>query len=319
MLSDKLASRRPRPRLSTALSIAPVLMLAAACGGDAGADRGVEIEPLDTVTAPAPARLATTSSPSVPGVKAVASPAAPDPTDTPVAPPPTDATEQLQPTEPPVLPSSPAAVDPAQPPPIAPTATGALAGVRIYANGDSTSYFMSVAVLQGAVAQGAVQVQPAPEYQISSGLNNTSYFDWYGYLSAQMALYDPSVVVFMVGANDAHPGIDLNAYRQRVGAMMDQFKSRRLIWAGQPNMGRADLAAAIPGMNQVFREEAEKRPWVTYVDTWALTSDASGAFNPYMTDAAGAVILGRADDGVHFTSAGGAILGQAVLAAIIAG
>jgi hypothetical protein len=190
--------------------------------------------------------------------------------------------------------------------------------MRIYANGDSTSYFMSVAVLQGAVAQGAVQVQPAPEYQISSGLNNSSYFDWFGYLSSEMALYDPAVVVFMVGANDAHPGIDLNAYRQRVGAMMDQLNGRGLVWVGQPNMSRADLAASIPGMNQVFREEAAKRPWVTYVDTWALTSDAGGAFSPYMTDAAGAVILGRADDGVHFTSAGGAILGQAVLAAIAA-
>jgi hypothetical protein len=119
----------------------------------------------------------------------------------------------------------------------------------------------------------------------------------------------------MVGANDAHPGMDLASYRQRVAQMMDQLQGHRLIWVGQPNMGRADLTAAIPGMNAVFADEASKRAWVRYVDTWALTSDANGAYTPYLPDGS----LARADDGVHFTSSGGNYLAQAVVAAITGG
>ena len=187
--------------------------------------------------------------------------------------------------------------------------------MRVYANGDSTSYFMSVGVLSITASMGAVQVQPAAEYQISSGLLNTSDFDWYAYMTSEMTAYSPDVVVFMVGANDAYTGMDLGLYRQRVGQMMDQRNGRRLIWVGQPNMERADLVAAIPAMNQIFAEEAAQRPWVRYVDTWALTSDGTGNYTPYLPDGT----LARADDGVHFTSAGGYYLAEAVVAAIVGG
>ena len=93
-----------------------------------------------------------------------------------------------------------------------------------------------------------------------------------------MAAKDPDVVVFMVGANDAYVGMPLDTYRQRVAAVMDQLSDRRVIWVSQPNMGRADLAAAIPPMNEVYAQEAAARPWVTFVDAWVLTSDASGAY-----------------------------------------
>lgn len=193
--------------------------------------------------------------------------------------------------------------------------TGSLAGLRIYSNGDSTSYFMSVGVLSQATAQGAIQVQPAAEYKLSSGLLGGASFDWYGYMASEMAAYSPDVVVFMVGANDAHVGMDLAAYSAKVGQMMDQLSGMRLIWVGQPNMGRPDLAASVPGVNQVFAAEAAKRPWVRYVDTWSLTSDANGAYTPYTPDGS----LARGDDGVHFTSTGGAYLAQAVIAAILGG
>lgn len=221
------------------------------------------------------------------------------------------------PTEAVVVPAATATPVPAMPPTLAPAPppTGSLAGVRIYSNGDSTSYFMSVGVLSMAVAQGAVQVQPAAEYQLSSGLLGGASFDWYGYMSSQMAAYTPDVVVFMVGANDAHVGMDLGAYAQKVGQMMDQLSGKRLIWVGQPNMGRPDLAASVPGVNQVFAQEAAKRPWVRYVDTWSLTSDANGNYMAYTPDGS----LARGDDGVHFTSAGGNYLAQAVIAAILGG
>jgi hypothetical protein len=217
-------------------------------------------------------------------------------------------------------PPAPGATQPAPPPPPPPPPpTGSLAGVRVWSNGDSTSFFMSVAFLNMAAAMGAVPTQPAPEYKISSGLWRPEYFDWPAYLASEMASLDPDVVVFMVGANDAYVGLPLDTYRQRVAAVMDQLSDRRVIWVGQPNMGRADLAASIPPMNDVYRSEASARGWVTYVDAWSLTSDASGAYTAYLPDENGNLVLARGEDGVHFTSAGGAVLGRAVLRAVLGG
>lgn len=191
-----------------------------------------------------------------------------------------------------------------------PTPVPSPAGLRVWSNGDSTSYFMSASFLSGMVARGAVQVQPAPEYFVSSGLTSPGFFDWPAYLAAQMAAYDPHVVVFMVGANDAYA--DPETYRVLVGQVMDQLAGRRVAWVGQPNMGRPDLASPLPALNSVMAEEAAKRDWVVYVDTWAITSDASGAYTPYAAD--GTLI--RGDDGVHFTSAGGVLLAAEVIKAL---
>lgn len=190
-------------------------------------------------------------------------------------------------------------------------------GVRIWSNGDSTSYFMTVGIYGLFLGGGGVPVADA-EYKISSGLNNTGFFDWYSYADAQMATYRPDVAVFMIGANDAHVGMDLAAYHDRVGSLMDHFYApgRLVVWVGQPAMGRPDLAAAVPPMNRVFRDEAAKRPWVLYVDAWALTAGSDGGFSYYLRDSDGTQVLARADDGVHFSPAGGRILARGVFDAI---
>jgi hypothetical protein len=159
-------------------------------------------------------------------------------------------------------------------------------------------------------ARGAVQVQPVAEYKISSGLMNPGFFDWPSYMASQMAAYNPSIVMFMVGANDAYA--DPEAYRIRVASMMDQLQGRTLVWVGQPNMGRADLAATLPGLNAVIAQEAAARDWVIFVDTWSLSSDANGNYTAYAPDGT----LMRAFDGIHLTPSGGYILAQAAIAAL---
>jgi hypothetical protein len=308
--------------LAVGISVAAALVLAigalvaiGSTGGGGAQEAGVRIEPIVSSTnSPAtvtPSTIVTQEPTHTPTLEPTATDI-PAPTSTPEPAP----TERPSANEP-----DPAAAAPVAPPvpeePAAPqSVVGALAGMRVYANGDSTSYFMSVAVLQGVVVQGGIQTQPTAEYQISSGLWNTGYFDWYGYLASEMVLYDPDVVVFMVGANDAYA--EPEGYQARVAQMMDQLSDRRLIWVGQPNMGpnRPDLTATLPGLNAVFQQEAAKRPWVRFVDAWTLTSDANGAYTPYLPDGLGNVVLARADDGVHFTPAGGQVLAQAVLEAI---
>lgn len=211
------------------------------------------------------------------------------------------------------------------PTPVPPPTPASLEGLRVWSDGDSTSYYMTVSLFAMANAEGAVPVRAA-DFKISSGLQNTVFFDWRSYVSSEMALYNPDVVVFMLGANDAMQIRSYDDYGVRVGAIMDLMNrpGRRVIWVGQPNM-RPDpahgynpaLADAIPPLNQVFISEAAKRPWVTYLDCYALTSYSEGSYAPSLPDENGVEQVLRAPDGIHFSLAGGRRLARGVWAALV--
>jgi hypothetical protein len=200
-----------------------------------------------------------------------------------------------------------------------------LAGLRVWSDGDSTSYFMTVALFGLAAEHAGIPVRAA-DYKISSGLLNTAFFDWPSYIASEMATYDPDVVVFMVGANDALQIRSYDDYAARVGAVMDLMyrPGRIVIWMGQPNM-RPDpaqgyspaLTAAIPPLNDVFISEASKRSWVRYVDTFALTSYSEGSYAESLPDENGVEQVLRPGDGIHFTSAGGRRLALGAVAAVL--
>lgn len=198
---------------------------------------------------------------------------------------------------------------------------GIFAGVRVWSNGDSTSYYMSAALL-GMVMRGGGTAATAPSYVVSSGLLNPGLYDWPANLAAEMALYAPDIVVFMVGANDANgAAANPEGYRALVGATMDQLRApgRTVAWVGQPPMGREDLAVSIPVVNRIFREEAAKRPWVTFVDTYPVLSDAAGGYAGSLPGPGGEAVRMRADDGVHLTPAAGERLALAVFSALFPG
>lgn len=211
------------------------------------------------------------------------------------------------------------------PTPAPPPKPASLEGMRVWSDGDSTSYFMTVSFFQIAAAQGATPVRGA-DYKISSGLMNTVFFNWPAYIATEMSTYDPDVAVFMVGANDAMQIRSYEDYAARVGAVMDEMyrPGRIVVWMGQPNM-RPDpaqgynpaLAQAIPPVNEVFKAEAAKRSWVRYVDTWALTSYSEGSYAESLPDENGVEQVLRTSDGIHFTPAGGRRLALAAVAAIL--
>lgn len=210
------------------------------------------------------------------------------------------------------------------PPPLAdpvPAVPGALAGITAWSNGDSTSYYMSAAFL-AMVERAGGTAAIAPSYVVSSGLLNPNLHDWPANLASEMALHNPEVVVFMLGANDANgAAANPEAYRARVGAVMDQLNApgRGVAWVGQPIMGREDLAVSVPVVNRIFEEEAASRPWVTYVDAYVLTADASGGYATHLPGPDGEPQLMRAEDGVHLTPAAGERLAVAVFMALFPG
>lgn len=198
-----------------------------------------------------------------------------------------------------------------------PARLASAAGLRIWSDGDSTSYFVTVALFQEWAALGGLPVR-GPAYQLSTGLVRQDFFDWPAYLASEMQRYDPDVVVLMLGANDANQIRSADAYAARVGAVMDQLRrpGRVVVWVGQPNMGRPDLAATIPQVNAIFQAQASLRPWVLWVDTWALTSGLDGSYAASLPNEDGTWEVIRTDDGVHLTPQGGRRIALAIVAAL---
>lgn len=193
-------------------------------------------------------------------------------------------------------------------------------GLRLWSHGDSTSYWVTVALYELWRNEGGIPVAAA-DYKISSGLANATFFDWPNFASAEMARYDPDVAVVMLGGNDILQMGNRSTYAGRVGRMMDNMyrEGRLVVWLGQPNFGpgHEDMAARVHDLNAVFQEEAEKRSWVLYVDTFWLTSWSDGSFAWEQPNVYGTYVKIRHEDGIHFSSAGGRHIAVAVMAAIL--
>ena len=184
------------------------------------------------------------------------------------------------------------------PPPLKPPSPISAAGLRIWAYGDSTSWFATQEFVRLMGLEGATNVRgvagTGADEVSRRGVGLTAgSVDIPAYVAAEMAAKDPDVVVLMFGANDAVGGFDQDTFRVSVGALMDQLQrtGRIVLWIGEPAMTRPDLVPQIEAMNALFEEEAAKREWVRFVDAYAVT-------------------LGRplAADGVHPSAASGTLI-----------
>jgi len=192
--------------------------------------------------------------------------------------------------------------------------------LRVWVGGDSMSKILGEALVRQATESGVMK--PVQDSQLSSGLTRPDFFDWPGHFNDLVKANPPNeVFVVMFGANDAQgiktpdgkifqstddPGW-APEYRRRVAGTMDLLKAddRLVIWVGQPIMESPVLSAKMAMLNEIYREEAAKRPWVRYFDLWPLFVNASGGYDPYITDDDGTVKLMRNPDGVHLIRDGG--------------
>lgn len=156
-------------------------------------------------------------------------------------------------------------------------------------------------------------------YKVSSGLSRPDFFDWPQRMIDQLVEIDQDATVVMFGANDGQDvsykgkvlkvGSDAWArvYRQRIGVAMGILAAdgRRVYWVGNPIMREQGYRERIALMNRLYKEEAERHPEVTYVDTWELFTDKQGHFAEYLRDGEGTLVLMRGADGIHLTRAGG--------------
>jgi len=196
------------------------------------------------------------------------------------------------------------------------------APLRLWVGGDSLAGSLGPALGKIAGATGVVHTQV--DYRVSSGISSDGVRDWSQRATDQMAQYDPEVVVFEVGTNDASiVNSHLNAdgvpgweplYRMQVSRMMDTFRGppdhrRTVLWVGAPPMSLGWRDQGVRELDRVMREEAKKRaPEVVYVDAYTLFADQSGHYTSTLRTLNGVERV-RISDGVHFSDAGANYLG----------
>lgn len=201
--------------------------------------------------------------------------------------------------------------------------------LRVYVGGDSMASEFSKSMEAVAASTGVMTTTLDP--RVSTGLTRPDYFNWPEHLVNDVLPTDPEVLVLMFGANDAQ-GLEmpdgtvyerfsqpwLDEYRRRVAGTMDLLKGddRMTYWVGMPIMDPTAGVAGQDMLNHIYWSEAEKRPWITYVDSWPFFADANGNYSQQLPSADGTVRGMRQGDGVHWSKWGADRIAWEVLEAM---
>ncbi len=201
--------------------------------------------------------------------------------------------------------------------------------LRLYVAGDSMNQVFGSSLVN--LAEETKLVKGKNDYHVSSGLSRPDFYDWPQRLVDQTVEFKPDAAAVLFGANDGqdvyYKGKVLKVgtkawqevYAKRVGKAMAILTKggRRVYWVGNPIMKDYRYRERIAMMNHVYQAEAEKRPGVMFVSTWAALANEKGSYAEYLKDDNGDQVLMRAPDGIHLTRAGGDRMAQVVLDAIL--
>lgn len=165
--------------------------------------------------------------------------------------------------------------------------------LTIWMGGDSVAEAFTVGLEPISAATGLFK--PVADYRVSTGLVRPEYFNWPNHFATEvLPKTDPDVMVVMFGANDGQ-NLEVDgkvidrytpewyvAYGDRVGKVMDLLRSpdddRLIIWVGLPPPGPGSRIGHIDAINYVYWREASKRPWMSYLDTWAYMGGSGPNF-----------------------------------------
>ena len=202
-------------------------------------------------------------------------------------------------------------------PVITPLKTRTAAGqLRVGVFGDSMGDGLWTGLYRDLHATPGVTVTKFSE--VSTGLSRYDYVDIQAKTERQIAETPIDVAVVMFGTNDAQ-GISMDgqihafgsegwktAYGKRVDDLVALLRSRDVVvyWVGLPKMKRESFDAKMTLINGVVAARMATLN-VPYISTVALTADADGEYDAYLTaHDSGRRQLMRANDGIHMSMAG---------------
>jgi hypothetical protein len=173
------------------------------------------------------------------------------------------------------------------------------------------------------------QIQTVDMSRHSTGLTYPAFYNWPNAVKQAFTEQSFDVMIVFMGANDpwdmtvkgkyirfASPRWN-EIYSERVRAILEvaSANNTRVIWLSTPPMGREDIKAKIPQLNQLYKTEIEKfATTAKFIDTApVLTKDGVSYSRFIELPERGSVML-RTDDGIHFTTQGHRLLSKLTLA-----
>jgi hypothetical protein len=197
----------------------------------------------------------------------------------------------------------------------------------VYIGGDSIVRDAGDAFLR--VAGDSPLFDTTFHYENATGLTRPDFYDWPAALAEDMEVERPEVAFILFGGNDSQgivapdgstyegPGDAgwREEYARRVAGVMDLLRAddRVVYWIGLPPMRDAGFDRRAGIMNDIYREAASSRPWMTYLDTAPVFGDEDGEYVARKPNASGEVVDLRQEDGVHLSAPGAEILARVLL------
>ena len=199
--------------------------------------------------------------------------------------------------------------------------------LRVYIGGDSIIRDAGDAFLD--LASDTPLFDTTLHYENATGLTRPDFYDWPAALADDMESHRPEVAFIMFGGNDSQGILGPNGeayagpsdprwqeeYARRVAGVMDILRAddRIVFWVALPPMRDDGFDGRAEVMNDIYREAAASRPWMTYLDTDPVFGDDDGEYVERKADPNGDLLDLRQDDGVHFSQPGATHLARVML------
>lgn len=173
------------------------------------------------------------------------------------------------------------------------------------------------------------QIQTIDMSRHSTGLTYPAFYNWPNAVKQAFAEQAFDVMIVFMGANDpwdmtikgkyirfASPRWN-EIYTERVRAILEvaSANNTRVIWLSTPPMGREDIKAKIPQLNQLYKTEIEKfAATARFIDTAPVLTTDGVSFSRFIELPERGSVMLRTDDGIHFTTQGHRLLSKLTLA-----
>jgi uncharacterized protein len=151
--------------------------------------------------------------------------------------------------------------------------------------------------------------------------------EWLAPIDRFAAREKADIAVVMFGANDrldmrdehgAYVHFRSDEWREAYAARADKILTLlagaglKVIWCGNPIARNPAYSADMSYINDIYAEETA-RFGAQFVPLWTTIADDQGAFTAYGKDRDGTTQRLRADDGIHFTAAGYALIAEKIV------
>jgi hypothetical protein len=171
-------------------------------------------------------------------------------------------------------------------------------------------------------------LQPVRAFRSGTGLSRPEVFDWMAKYPAMLGGQQPEVILVAIGANDGQGFVEngkvqafgsdawAQTYQSRLTAFLDMLTQQgaQVLWLSLPPMRLTRYNANVDTINRIAYQVVSRHPRAAWLNTAAYVGDGTGKYQEYMQGKNNRVIRLRADDGIHLSDQGAALLSEVLLA-----